>query len=48
MFVNGNNRYGNQDDVDSGQGSSLDRDYGLYDNYPKQSNGGSSNGAIIA
>ena len=44
MFMNGNNRYGNQDDVDSGQGSSLDRDYGLYNNYPKQSNGG-SNGA---
>ena len=43
-FMNGNNRYGNQDDVDSGQGSSLDRDYGLYNNYPKQSNGG-SNGA---
>ena len=44
MFMNGNNRYGNQDDVDSGQGSSLDRDYGLYNNYPKQSNG-ASNGA---
>merc|ERR1712156_1129170 len=33
MFMNGG-RY--QDDVDSGQGSSLDRDYGLYNNYSKQ------------
>ena len=30
MYLNGN-RY-NTDDVDSGQGSSLDRDYGLYNN----------------
>ena len=37
MFMNGNNhRY--SDDVDSGQGSSLDRDYGLYNNYPKPNN----------
>ena len=38
MFMNGN-RY-SQDDVDSGQGSSLDRDYGLYNNYPKQTGNG--------
>ncbi len=31
------NRY--NDDVDSGQGSSLDRDYGLYNNYQKSANG---------
>lgn len=30
-------RYSNADDIDSGQGSSLDRDYGLYNNYPKTS-----------
>ena len=30
MYLNGN-RY-STDDVDSGQGSSLDRDYGLYNN----------------
>ena len=41
MFMNGG-RY--QDDVDSGQGSSLDRDYGLYNNYPKQANGQGSAG----
>ena len=40
MFMNGN-RY--SDEVDSGQGSSLDRDYGLYNNYPKQSNNNSRN-----
>ena len=35
VFMNGNtHRYGSED-VDSGQGSSLDRDYGLYNNYPK-------------
>ena len=30
--------------MDSGQGSSLDRDYGLYNNYPKQANGQGSAG----
>ena len=34
---NGNNpRFNTNDDVDSGQGSSLDRDYGLYNNGPHQ------------
>ena len=36
-FMNGNNPRFN-DDVDSGQGSSLDRDYGLYNNGYKQPN----------
>ena len=43
MFMNGSRGY--QDEVDSGQGSSLDRDYGLYNNYTKQqANGGAGNG----
>lgn len=35
-------RYSNADDIDSGQGSSLDRDYGLYNNYPKTSTANAS------